>query len=213
MKKNILGSLSIILLLFIIGFILYEIKKNQDHFKQNYLVIKKERNDLEKKLNDLEQNYHNKFFNEKQNENLQFNKNLKLITINRDTVLAKNVLKNKLVLRYNESNCRLCVDSEIDILIKNASLISDEVCIVATYSKFRGIVVDKRKFDKNKLKNIKIYWVSSNLKLPLEKQNIPYYFYLNSNLTLGNVFIPMKERPKLSQIYLKFALKNFFIIQ
>ena len=210
MKKNILGSLSIILLLFMIGFILYEFKKNQNHFKQNYLVIKKERNDLEKKLNDLEQNYNNKFFNEKQNENFPFNKNLKLITINRDTVLANNVLKNKLVLRYNESNCRLCVDSEIDILIKNASLFTDEVCVVATYNKFRGIIVDKRKFVNNGLNNIKIYWVSSNLNIPLEKQNIPYYFYLNSNLTLNNVFIPMKEYPKLSQTYLKFALKNFF---
>ncbi len=164
----------------------------------------------EERLHEIEKIFQNKFFNEKQNENLRLSKSLKLITINRDTVLAKDELKNKLVLRYNESNCRLCVDSEIDILIKNVSLITNEICIVATYNKFRGIVVDKRRFVKNGLKNVKIYWVSSNLKIPIEKQNVPYYFYLNSNLTLSNVFIPMKEYPELSQTYLKFALTNFF---
>jgi len=61
MKKNILGSLSIILLLFIIGFIWYEFKKNQNYSKQYFLTVEKEKNVLEKKLNDLEQNFQNKF--------------------------------------------------------------------------------------------------------------------------------------------------------
>jgi hypothetical protein len=165
----------------------------------------------EERLQEVERIFQNKFFDEKRNENLQLDESLKLLSINKDTVLAKDVLKNKLVFRYSQSNCRLCIDSEIDLLIKNSTLITNEICVVASYDRFRGVIVDKRKFVQNGLKNVKIYWAQRNINIPVEKENVPYYFYLNSDFTLSNIFIPIKEYPKLSQGYLKFTLKNFFI--
>ena len=104
---------------------------------------KKELQSQQKRLNDIKQNNYAKFYNEQQNENTLLNKDLQLITVNRDTVFAKDLFKtNKLILSYRESNCRTCIDAELAILTKNAQKINNTVCIIASYENFRGVIVE-----------------------------------------------------------------------
>jgi len=206
MKKYIF-ILFLIISLFIINGIQYY-KYHQ--YSRDYII---ERLENKEKLNLYLKKNHDKFYNEKQNENLKLNGNTKLITIDRDTILLKNIFKkNKLVIRYKQSNCRVCINAELDVLSKNASLISDEICIIASYDKFRGVFTEKRKLLKKGLKDVEIYLLKEELNIPLEKQNTPYYFYTNSNLIVSNLFIPEKENPQLSNIYLKFFIKNYYVL-
>lgn len=60
------------------------------------------------------------------------------------------------------------------------------------------------------LKNIPIYLIQEDQSgIPMDENNVPYYFQVNRDLVINNFFIPIKEIPKLSENYLKYALKNF----
>lgn len=56
--------------------------------------------------------------------------------------------------------------------------------------------------------NIPIYILpSNNLGIQIEKQNnIPYYFVLNNDLEIRNVFIPDKEKRDLTKEYLRMII-------
>lgn len=194
----------VILLTFVSSFIGCNDNRLQNDYNEELKI-------LQKKISELNQNNISIFYNVQQNENLQLDSNLKLLAINRDTVLVKDVFnKDKLILSYRESNCRMCVDAELKILIKNAQKINNEICIIASYKNFRGVIVDKRNLESAGLKNIEIYYLLPNtLKIPIEKQNRPYYFQIDSGLKMTNFFIPKKEEPRLSETYLKFFLKNY----
>ena len=58
--------------------------------------------------------------------------------------------------------------------------------------------------------NIKMYYLQNEaLLIPIDKLNIPYYFCVNSDLMMTNFFIPQKDMPKLSNIYLNYTTTNF----
>lgn len=61
------------------------------------------------------------------------------------------------------------------------------------------------------LTNFKIYLAPNDkLGIPIDKYNIPSYFYIDENLKATNFFIPDKTNAKLSEGYLKLTLRNFF---
>lgn len=154
--------------------------------------------------------YHNKFLAEKQNENLGIDGKLKLVTLKGDTVLAKNVWnKNQIIFRYSALNCRVCIDTEYQHLAKLAHLIDDEISVLAYYNKPRELIVDQRLAQEKGLGNISFYLLpEDHLNIPMDNNNIPYYFQLSPTLTITNFFIPEKTLPQLSEHYLKYALQN-----
>ncbi|MDY7396731.1 hypothetical protein UMM65_15895 [Aureibaculum sp. 2210JD6-5] len=203
MKNNTI--ILIMLTILLIGFNAKLLLKAKDQESASNSKYK----ELQKELEQNEKRYRNNFHFETQNEQLYLDKNLKLIGIDGDTVFAKNVFNNaKLVLRYTESNCRMCIDAEHDILIQNANNIKENVAVLSTYDRLRGAFMDAKKLAKSGLKNIEIYLVPYALKLPLEQQNIPYYFVVNKNLRVSSLLVPAKEDPKLSMHYVKSILKN-----
>ena len=121
------------------------------------------------------------------------------------------VFKNKqVVLRYSVLNCGDCIDAETAILASMKDRISGEIVIITYFEKIRGLIFDYKKLEKLGLKDIPIYLLVDNkLGIPLEKQNLPYYFNIDSNLNMSNFFIPIKEKPRLSNSYLNFSFKNY----
>lgn len=205
MKKT---SFIIIIILIVLNSILaYKIKSNNTEFTTIYSFLNKK---LDKNKNEVLTFEHN-FIREEENKNLQLDGNLELLDIAGKTVLAKDVFKtNSLVLRFSELNCGECIDAEIKALLDNKDKIKTDVILIAYYQNPRDLFVFYKEFQKKGLTNIKMYLSpDKGLAIPLDKQNVPYYFCVNSSLIMNNFFIPQKEKPKLSQVYLDYTSKNF----
>lgn len=205
MKKTI--YILIIILIILNSFLAYKIKSNNSGFITIYSLLNKKLDKKKSELLAFEQN----FIQEKENENLKIDGNLGLIDISGKTVLAKDIIKaNSLVLRFSELNCGACIDAEINALIKNKNKIKKDAILIAYYQDKRNLFVFYKDFQKKGLTNFKMYLLPNNdLHIPLDKLNIPYYFCINSDLTMNNFFIPQKDKPKLSNVYLDCTLKRF----
>ena len=205
MKK--ISYIIIIALIVFNSVLAYKIKSNTTEFTMIYSLLNKK---LDKNKSATIKFEHN-FIREQENENLQLDANSELLDIVGNKVFAKDIFKkNSLVFRFSELNCGDCIDAEIDALIKNKDKIKKDVILIAYYQNPRDLFVFYKEFQKKGLVNFDMY-LSPNkgLGIPLDLQNIPYYFCVNSNLIMNNFFIPQKEKPKLSQVYLDYTSKNF----
>ena len=192
--------------------ILYKYKEVQHKLSTIANIHKEGLTNKEKQLADTEKLYENNIIATKENENLKLNKELKLITIEGDTIFAKDAFKNNnLILRYSVLNCGDCVDAEFKNLERFARKFTNRITIITYHERIRGLIMDYKKLQELGLDNVTVYMLPNNqLSVPLEKHNIPYYFHITPDLTIHNVFIPLKEQPKLSEYYLKYSFMNFF---
>lgn len=200
----------IILILIVLNTILaYKIKSNNNDFAKIYSLLN---NKIEKNKTEF-LTYERNFLKEQENENLPLKGNLKLIDIDGKTILAKDVFKeNSVVLRYSELNCHECIDSEINNLVSLKDKIKKEVVLIASYQEPRDLFVFYKEFQKKGLNNIRMYLLSDTIgALPLDKFNVPYYFCVNSGLEMTGFFLPKKEKPTMSKVYLENRLKKFLI--
>ncbi|APA00346.1 hypothetical protein [Flavobacterium commune] len=198
----------IILILIVLNSVLaYKIKSNTTEFRTIYSLLNKK---LDKNKSAVIKFEHN-FIREQKNENLQLDSNFELLDILGNKVFAKDILKkNSLVFRFSELNCGDCIDAEINALINNKDKIKKNVILISYYQNPRNLFVFYNEFQKKGLVNFEMYLSpAKGLGIPLDQQNIPYYFCVNSNLIMNNFFIPQKEKPKLSQVYLECTSKNF----
>ncbi len=92
-----------------------------------------------------------------------------------------------LIFRYSELNCKVCIDSTLNML-KNTKVI-----ILASYKDKRHLDIFART---NKIAN-SIYKIDS-LNLPIDKANLPYF------IKDQEIFIPLKEFPERTIEFLKF---------
>ncbi|MFA9189560.1 hypothetical protein [Flavobacterium magnesitis] len=211
MKNNTIKYL-VLTTITIILFALYYTYKIKNDGYQDAIIFEKKINEKDNTIKDRETFYQNIILATKRNENLKLAENLRLINIDGDTLLAKDVsFKNKIVLRYSILNCSDCVDEEFNILEKNKSLFSDNLIIMTYHENLRSFIMDWKKLQKMGINNVNLYLlVDNNIGIPLEKENIPYYFYLGNDLSMTNFFIPLREYPHLSNNYLKHTFQNFF---
>ena len=116
--------------------------------------------------------------------------------------------KPKLVFRYSELNCRVCIDAEVKWLKNKAKDIgSDNILILASYENPRNLYLFKRLHQLN----IHVYnLLDSDLGLPIEKRNIPFLFVLDKNWTSDLLFVPEKTMPELSKSYYKIVAERYF---
>lgn len=194
----------IIILLFVLnGFLIIKISNFSKVSNDISIVLK----DIKKELLTFEQN----IFEENQNENLKLREDIKLTNINGNIVLTKDIFKkHTLVLRYSESNCDDCIKAEFSTILKNKELFVNDICLIAHYRNKRDLFVFYKDFQNKGLKNIKMYLLpDKGLDIPADNLNMPYYFCIDSTLRITNVFIPQKDKPKLSESYLLSTSNNF----
>lgn len=197
-----LSYIVIIILIILNGLLSYNLFLNNK--KLNYINLALNRKN--KEISTFQSN----FKWEKVNNNLILDEDLGFFDVSGNKILAKNFLKkNMIVLRFSESNCEDCINSEIDVLLKNKEL-KENIILIISLQKKRDLFVYHRKYKEKGLKNIKMYLLADNgLNIPAEKLNMPYYFCVNSSLTMTNFFIPQKDKPKLSENYLETTSKNY----
>jgi len=203
--KNVKYIIIIIVLLILNGFLVYKFKLNNKTFKSVTSQLNTELNQKKEEVKTFEQN----FIYEKTSENLQLQGNTKLIDVNGDTITLKDIFKkNSIILRYSELNCKDCINAEINALVENKEKLKADIVLLAYYKNKRDLFVFYKDFQKKGLDDIKMYLLpDKGLNIPIDKLNMPFYFSTDSTLTMTNFFIPQKDKPELSKVYLNNILK------
>ena len=113
----------------------------------------------------------------------------------------------KIVFRYSELQCNVCVEKQIESLKKYKDKIGiDNILILADYSNYRNLILFKRM---NSL-DIPVYNLSKKLSLELEKKDLPYFFILDNSLIAKDYFIPIKEIKNYTDNYLNIMYTKHF---
>lgn len=199
MKKNAIAVSIIIFILISLIVYLYHTNK-QLVIEYNNII-----NENQVKIKNQEQI--NRF--EIDSENIELSNNIKLEDETGQMVYLHDICPvSKLICRYSEINCNVCIDAQIENIKQILSTWKNEdIIFIATYQQTRDLFVFKRVHG---LK-IKIYNLKGNLNLPVERQNTPYYFIYNGrNNRATNVFIPVKENPEPTIYYLNSLFNKYF---
>jgi len=113
----------------------------------------------------------------------------------------------KLVFRYNENNCNVCVEQALLPLMKYSPEIGIEnILILTTYQNVRILQVYLNKY----APGIKVFNTSENLEIPIENWDTPYFFVTDKSLKAQSVFIPAKEISGYTQEYLGIIQRKYF---
>jgi hypothetical protein len=123
----------------------------------------------------------------------------------------KDVLKNGqeqiLVCRFSELHCESCVNFSIQLFRQwSDSIGTDNMLFLGTYRNNKIFNRTKPLYD---IHNLNVYNIPK-LNIPVEEFGYPYYFVLNTDLTISNVFIPDKATPNITNNYLKIINERYF---
>lgn len=166
--------------------------------------------DLDTK-NDLIFSYEDNIIEEQINESIQLNKEITFINVNGEICSVEQIFKeNTIVFRYTSFSCEDCIRAEINTILKNKTKIK-RICIIASHTNIKEFKAYYNQYLDSGMINFDFFLLTQreSLNIPLEKKNIPYYFCIDSNLRITNIFIPQKIKQKLSKSYLINASKNF----
>jgi hypothetical protein len=100
-----------------------------------------------------------------------------------------------LVYRFSEMHCDMCINQHLMMLKKLSSEISlNKLVLLGSYSNTKKIKILKHthKFD------FRIFNITDDMDIPLEKVNNPYFFVVNKNLDCHCFFTAIKENPELT---------------
>jgi hypothetical protein len=112
----------------------------------------------------------------------------------------------KLIFRFSESSCELCVDSVLVCLRKHSDRIGKKnIIILTSYDDIAYLVL----FKKYEEIDFQIY-NARNIDLPIEKLNVPYLFVIDKSLKTNCIFIPEKTIQKRTDLYFQTIVKRYF---
>lgn len=177
-----------------------EISICQENFYKNQVILKNS--------NELIETLTTNFILTYRANGIMIDSMLQLKTEKNKDILMKELVgeHSKLVFRYSQLHCNVCVDQEVKFLKDLIDEIGDEnILILAHYDSFRNLSLFKRTNQvSTKVFNIK------DIKLPIEEYNIPYYFVVNKDLHISDVMIPTKYLPERTQSYLEFVKEKYY---
>ncbi|MDD2529531.1 MAG: hypothetical protein PHT26_15960 [Lentimicrobiaceae bacterium] len=142
-------------------------------------------------------------------EGAKLNPQLEVFNEIGDTLAINNIIsKPVLVLRYSELNCQSCVDDMLTEIKEDAIFNATNTLLLAYYSEPAYLYQFKRM---NRLE-LPVFSIQ-HTGLPPDTLNIPYFFLINSNLQINNVYIPEEGDTDAINTYLAFAAKRLGIYQ
>jgi len=135
-------------------------------------------------------------------DDLTFEIDEHLLSLNQSLVLG-NLLKEKsqlAVLRISDQNCSLCVETELEEIEKLQQVLPEHrVVVLASFENKRGLKILTEGLKKIGTPIFSVRF--DKVHLPIEEANIPYYFVLNRDWTVSNIFIPKRSFPDLTNTY------------
>jgi hypothetical protein len=128
-----------------------------------------------------------------------------------NTFLLSEIMEHKstLFFYFSEYNCNTCFEGEIRLLqsfYTNGHFHVIILCAFELEDSFKIFLTINQV-------HVPIYRVKQEaLKLQLDDYGYPYYFLLNPELIVSDIYIPNKSSPELNKIYLEKIKKYFSMI-
>jgi hypothetical protein len=121
--------------------------------------------------------------------------------------LFKREQKQFLVCRFSQLNCESCVISSINALRNWIDSIGiNNVMFLGNHPNNR---IFTRTLSLYGIQTMKVYNVVE-FSIPAEQLGYPYYFVLNSNLCISDIFVPNKSFPNITNLYLSHIKERYF---
>jgi hypothetical protein len=139
-----------------------------------------------------------------ENEGILFVDSLKFNDKDGQYISIKDIFSmHKVVFRYSYLNCTSCIDEELKIIKQVLETIGNDgnLCIfVHGVGQKKDIILHLKAVGIN----LPVYFTGAvGICTSIEKQILPYYFCLDSNLRISNVFVPVIWNHELSEFYLQ----------
>ena len=204
-KKN---SLVFIIIISLFLFNVYSLYRYNDLKKLNDLKIKNSLSEIKNdELNTYRSSYKGGIFN----NGKKISNNLLVKDSLHNLIPLKKVFddnqNNILVYRFSKMHCESCVVASLEVLKRHTDSIgASNILILGNYKNNR---IYNRTMLEYGIKKMKVYNISS-FKIPAEEIGYPYFFVLNSNLEVLDLFIPNKIMPKLTEDYLRIINKKYY---
>lgn len=144
------------------------------------------------------------------NSDVQLDNVVGIDTINEKRTLRsffKNDQSKLLVCRFSDMYCESCVDYSIKTLLQWCDSIGkDNILFLGTYRNNKLFNMQKKEYGIDTLATLNV----PSLNLPAEELGFPYYFILDSTLTVLNVSIPDKSARNVDYQYFRKIQERFF---
>lgn len=142
--------------------------------------------------------------------NLEYEKSAAQTQLLTDTTgnelpISKVVRKPTLVFRYSDRNCHDCIRFGIAKLNELTDTAKIEAVILSQYDEVHSLKTKGRIFNPGNLPMYDIARIT-----PIDDLNVPYFFILNEDSTIGELFVPEKLFPSLTERYLKTIGRKYF---
>lgn len=130
-----------------------------------------------------------------------FDLDQKLTDIQQDTILLKEIFKQKntLIFRFSKFDCNLCIDQVLDFLVEELKFNKNLILIVDGF--------EQREFKlkyKDKIIPFETYFLlyPGSLGLKIEGKNLPFLFISKGGVS-SKIFMPFKEFPNDTKKYIE----------
>ncbi|WP_147679231.1 hypothetical protein [Algibacter pacificus] len=205
MKKN---SLLVFVIISLFVFNVYSLYRYNNLKKLNNLNIKKNLVEIE---NDELDTYKSSYKGGILNNGKKISRHLLVKDSLHNLIPLKNTFEDKqnnmLVYRFSKRHCESCVVASLEVLKRHTDSIGvSNILFLGNYGNNR--IYNRTMFEYG-LKKMKVYNASS-FNIPAEEIGYPYFFVLNSNLEVLDLFIPNKAVPKITEDYLKIINKKYY---
>jgi hypothetical protein len=122
--------------------------------------------------------------------------------------LFKNGRSQILVSRFTSLCCESCaIYSAQKICSLADSINKTNIVFLASYDSNNNFALSKNRFG---IQGKEVYNTMNFLNIPVEEQSFPYYFVVDSNLKISDVFLPDKMAPDLTNRYLDAVMEKYF---
>ena len=131
---------------------------------------------------------------------------------NQSRSLNEIIQDTTLILRYNQFNCSICRDMAKDALerFRIVTPFQKEPKIIALVSSYES-KNHWLNMEQTTIPNIEVYNIDTGyLPMPIEDQNVPYFFIIDSKMLIREVHLAAKEKPNLTEVYLKQIGKKYW---
>lgn len=205
MKQNTLLVLIILALIAINVFTLLKFNKLKQQKNNKNLVNNFQDNVKAEELNAFKASFKTNL----KNSGLPLNEISIKDSLNNANPLKKvfdNTQKQMLVFRFSKRHCESCVVASMEVLQKWIGLIGDKNILIL--GNYKNNKIFQRTMKEYGIKYPNVY-NSESFDIPAEELGYPYFFVLNRNLEISNVFVPDKGLSKITTEYLKGIHKRF----
>lgn len=114
--------------------------------------------------------------------------------------------KPRLIFKYSTLNCNICVEEQVTLLKKASEKIGTEnIMIITNYTS----PLELSQFLRLNQIDFKVFNLQ-NMEFTVMDKNLPYYFILDEDFSLKNLFIPVKGDTALSQQYFIKVQERYF---